>query len=401
MNKKLIISIIFSILASTSLLAQNTFDVNGQVRPRLQIDGKDFDGDTGMNSFTELRTRLGVKFTPTSDVTGFIQVQDSRHYGSESSSLSDSKNIDLHQGYVAVKNIFKLPVDLQMGRMELAFANQRLIGSVGWHNVGRSFDGSVLNLNTKKISIGFVSVKAFESGNFGDTSDVHVYAVLGNLKMVKNMKIQPFLVAETSIEEEFSRYTLGAYLAGKIGGLSHEIEAAYQMGSATADIDFAAFMFALNLKYGLKSAIKPTVSAGIDYLSGDDGEDATKSKVFSTLFATNHKFYGFMDYFLNIPVNTHGLGLMDIHGKVSIAPCDKSVIALAFHMFNANADFTLIDGTTSTSFGSEIDLTVTHKYNDAVKFVGGFSMFSPGDIFKQTKGEDSANWAYLMAVVNL
>jgi len=215
------------------------------------------------------------------------------------------------------------------------------------------------------------------------------------------MKIQPFLITEMLARQDFSRYTFGVYLAGKIGGLSHEIEGAYQIGTQSADVDIAAYMFALNLKYGIKSAVKPTLAVGIDYLSGDDGEDATKYEVFSTLYATNHKFYGFMDYFLNIPVHTYGKGLMDIHGKVSISPCEKSTIALAYHMFNANADYTLANGNTSTAFGSEMDLTLIYKYNKVVKFQGGFSMFTPGDIFKETKGEDTANWGYLMAIVNL
>ena len=192
MSKKFIISAFILMFISTYTIAQTTVDLSGQVRPRLQMNDKDFNSNTGMNTFTELRTRLGVKFNPTDDVSGFIQIQDSRLYGSEVSSLSDSKNLDLHQGYVSIKNVWKLPVDLKMGRMELAWANQRLIGSVGWHNVGRSFDGGALNLNTKKIDIGLVSVRANESGAVGDTGDVHVSAVLVNLKMVKNMKIQPF-----------------------------------------------------------------------------------------------------------------------------------------------------------------------------------------------------------------
>lgn len=401
MNKKFIISAFFLLFISTYTIAQTTVDLSGQVRPRLQMNDKDFNSNSGMNTFTELRTRLGVKFNPTDDVSGFIQIQDSRLYGSEASTMADMKNIDLHQGYFAIKNIFKLPLDLQAGRMELIFANQRLLGSVGWHNVGRSFDGGILNLKTKKATIGFVTVRANESGIVDDSSDFHISAILGNLKLVENMKIQPFLISEMLSRQDFSRYTFGVYLAGKIGRLSHEIEGAYQIGAQSADVDIAAYMFALNLKYGFNSTIKPTIGFGVDYLSGDDGEDATKYQVFSTLYATNHKFYGFMDYFLNIPVHTYGKGLMDIHGKVSIAPCDKSVISVAFHMFNANADYTLTDGNTSTAFGSEIDITVVHKYNKAVKFVGGFSMFSPGDIFKQTKGEDAANWAYIMAIVNL
>jgi len=65
-------------------------------------------------------------------------------------------------------------------------------------------------------------------------------------------------------------------------------------------------------------SMSPVLSAGVDYLSGDDGEDETKYKVFNTLYATNHKFYGFMDYFLNLPVHTYGKGLMDMHGKLNL-----------------------------------------------------------------------------------
>ena len=54
-------------------------------------------------------------------------------------------------------------------------------------------------------------------------------------------------------------------------------------------------MFALNFKYSFKSPVKPAIGVGIDYLSGDDGQDADKYKVFNTLYATNHKYYGFMD----------------------------------------------------------------------------------------------------------
>jgi hypothetical protein len=113
-----------------------------------------------------------------------------------------------------------------------------------------------------------------------------------------------------------------------------------------------------------------------------------------------------MDYFINIPTHTFGLGLTDIHAKAAVSPTDKFKAALAFHLFNSSEDFsyTTSDSPTvksSTNFGSEIDLTLIYSYNTAVKFQGGFSLFSPGEIFKQTKGEDTATWSYLMAIVNL
>jgi len=400
--KKVLISIfILSFLISSFVFAQDNLKVTAQVRPRAQLSNKDFNSDVASNSFTELRTRVGLQLTPIENLGCFIQLQDSRVYGSEHNTMTDTKNIDLHQAYFSIKKLFDLPLDLKVGRMELSYGSQRLIGAVGWHNVGRSFDGGVLTLNTKKMKIDFIQARLDESGLPGDSLDNCLYAAYGNVKTSKNLKLQPFVISEMKKDADFSRYTLGVYLAGKLGALSHEIEAAYQMGSMSEDVDIAAYMFTANLNYKLNAKYNPVIGAGVDYLSGDDGEDESKYKVFNTLYATNHKFYGFMDYFLNLPVHTYGKGLMDMQGKLAVKPCEKFGLAAAFHLFSSTADYTLMDGSTSTNFGSEIDLTLSYAYNKLVKFQGGFSLFTPGEIFKDKKGEDSSTWAYFMAIVNL
>ena len=355
MKKVLILTLIISFLFSSFVIAQEGLKVTAQVRPRMEINNKDFNADTKANSYTYLRTRVGLQLMPAENLGGFIQFQDSRVYGENSGTLAATDNIDLHQAYFCIKKLFNLPLDLKVGRMELVYGSQRLIGAVGWHNVGRSFDGGMLTLNTKPISIDFVKARLNESGMAGDEEDNNLYAAYGKVKCEK-MKIQPFVISEMKKETDFARHTLGIYLAGKMGALSHEIEAAYQMGSMSEDVDIAAYMFTANLNYKLGMSMSPVLSAGVDYLSGDDGEDETKYKVFNTLYATNHKFYGFMDYFLNLPVHTYGKGLMDMHGKLNLTmPCKKTNVGVAFHLFNSTADYTLADETTSTSFGSEID----------------------------------------------
>ena len=399
--KKTLFTLLIFMINLTITVAQSQIDVSAQIRPRLQMNNKDFSSDIAAENFTELRTRLGVKLSPARNISGLIQIQDSRVYGTEPSTLASTDNIDLHQAYFEVKKLFSLPINVKLGRMELSYGPQRLIGAVGWHNVGRSFDGGVIQLTTNKVDIDFFSAQTNEERQVGDTNDFSLMGAYGNLKLSKNYKIQPFVIGEIETGTDFNRYTIGIYINGNLGDFSHEVEGAYQLGSINENVDIAAFMFALNLKYNFDLPSKPAIGGGVDYLSGDDGEDPEKSKVFNTLYATNHKYYGFMDYFLNIPAHTLGLGLMDVHVKAEILPFNKFKAALAFHMFNANADFTLSDGSTSTSFGSEVDLTLIYTYNSAVKFQGGFSLFSPGDIFKQTRGEDMSTWGYLMAVVNL
>ncbi len=156
--------LVFSILifGVTTYSAQNKLDVSAQIRPRFQMNNKDFNNDISSNNFTELRTRLGLKFSPIENVVGFVQLQDSRVYGTEPNTLTSIDNIDLHQAYFNVNKLFDLPLNLTLGRLELNYGPQRLIGAVGWHNVGRSFDGGVLQLNTEKVDVDFFSAKTSE-----------------------------------------------------------------------------------------------------------------------------------------------------------------------------------------------------------------------------------------------
>ena len=403
MKKFTLLFLLFSSVFTDITFAQVKLKINAQIRPRFQYDNKDFNSNTGTNTFTELRSRLGLLFSSTEDLTGFFQIQDSRRFGSESSTLANSANLDLHQAYFSISNFFELPLNLKVGRMELSYGSQRLIGPVGWSNVGRSFDGSVLKLITKSVDVDFIVARTNESGFADDSLDMFLYSAYGNLKGFDNLKIQPFIIGERRAKVNFNRYTIGLFMSSKKKGKGfyNELDAAYQLGTQNTTQDISAFMAAYNFSYTFSSKVKPKLGAGIAFLSGDDGKDASKFKVFNTLYATNHKFYGYMDYFLNIPANTFGLGLLDIHAKASIVPFQKSIVSAAYHLFKSNEDYTLLNGNTSSSFGSEVDLTLSYKYSKEVKFVGGLSFFVPGDIFKEKKGKDTSTWAYLMAVVNL
>ena len=116
-------------------------EVFGQVRTRFEWNDEDFtSGSADLNHL--LRSRLGVRTTAARRTRVFIQVQDARNFGEETGTLSDASadRLDFHQAYVEVEKLFSQPVDLHLGRQELVFGGQRLIGAVGWHNNGRAFD---------------------------------------------------------------------------------------------------------------------------------------------------------------------------------------------------------------------------------------------------------------------
>ncbi len=72
---------------------------DGQIRMRSEADGRDFNNDSDVNTYTLLRTRFGAAVQPLEDVNVYIQLQDSRAFGREPSTLANTSNIDVHQAF--------------------------------------------------------------------------------------------------------------------------------------------------------------------------------------------------------------------------------------------------------------------------------------------------------------
>ena len=408
MNTKLQITTLFFIflmLTDLSLKAQEKFELSAQIRPRMEMDGKDFDDGTTFNSFTALRSRLGASFKPNDDLQVFFQIQDSRYFGEETNTLSNSKNLDLHQGFFKISNFFDLPIDIKIGRMEINYGSQRLIGAFDWSNIGRSFDGGILTFRGTVFSIDAFGLQEKEMFLVGETKDRQIWGIYSDLSLITNYKIQPFVIWQRAIPSKtLNRFTMGFYVNSEVGRLVHTTEFAYQLGTVTpvnVEQDINAFMAALNFSYEFIPESKWTFSGGVGYFSGDDNSTDKNYEVFNTLYATNHKYYGYMDYFTDIPEHTYGLGLLDIHAGFSVNPHPRLTTALDLHMFNSTAPYKLAGGKTSKQFGNEADLTLIYKYRRHITFQGGLSLFSPGDIFKVEKGRDVSTWLYLMFVVNI
>ncbi|MFH1863183.1 MAG: alginate export family protein [bacterium] len=376
--KRIIFAILLLLLVLLHLIAnaeEGKFKFNCQMRHRFEMDNRDFNGDTAQNDFNLLRTRVGLTFTPEDNLEAFVQIQDSRAFGEEANTLTDGSadNLDLHQAYFKIGNLFDLPIDLKVGRMEAGYGNERLIGAVGWSNIGRSFDGGVLTLHFEKFSLDFFNLKEQEMSALGDYGDRNVYGLHADFQVAAAHQTQAFLIwQQAKPVEALDRYTLGLYLKGKFGNFRHALEAAYQ-GGKLGGIDVSAYLLALNLGYTVaQSNAAPDFSVGVDYLSGDDDFADDTYKVFDTLYATNHKFYGFMDYFTNLPQHTYGRGLLDLHARLGLKPAQQWSVQAVLHVFNANQNFTL-----------------------------GASLFMPGKIFEETMGKDTSTWFYLMTLVNI
>ncbi len=351
--------IIVMLMVSTGIASAKEITVGGQIRPRAEF--LDPVGG-GYDTFTSMRIRAHINATLDKNVDAFIQFQDVRLWGEETNTLSDfnANNFDLHQGYVTLNTINNAPISIRAGRQAISLGGQRLIGAVEWTQQGRSFDGLRIMLKPQWGSVDVLGIRLSDATAAGITNNAYLSSIYATTQSGIDLYGIYNRVATAT-----NQYTLGVRWASTLRAMPLRLEGSFQTGER-GGTDVSAFMLGGRVAFPLG---KSTLTLWYDYLSGDDNPTDSKIKVFDTLFATNHKFYGFADLFLNIPVHTGGLGLQDIAIKFAVPLNNGIKLGLDAHAF-----FLAKQGTASGKhLGEEIDLTLTYKYSDEVTFVGGAS----------------------------
>ena len=183
--------------------------------------------------------------------------------------------------------------------------------------------------------------------------------------------------------------TVGGRWAGEPGGNQLRFEGSAQLGERGGQ-DVVAFM--IGVRAGRKFG-RTGLTLWYDLLSGDDDPGDGELKVFDTLFGTNHKFYGLMDKFLNIPVQTGGRGLHDIAVKLNHTVSPELRVNAALHSFQAARG----QGLSGSNLGTELDLAGAWAYAPGTTISGGLGLFEPGDGFTGIgRPADTEVWVYLM-----
>jgi len=414
------------VVALPALAQAASVEVGGQVRYRGEADIRDFNPDTGTDVVNSQRARLSVK-VDNEQYHGFVQVQDARVWGEETDTLSDASadSLDMHQAFLKVDDVLDTGVGVQVGRQEINFADERLVGAVDWTQNARSLDGIVLSrafgdqgvvipfylqLNEQDdVSAVHGATVNTDEGLDGDTWAAGFHSAW---TVAKGHSFQPHVYYVRSGDgDNLNLYTLGFYYTGTMNPVSYDFTADYQTGDS-GDTDISAFLVS---GHAFFTSGDLKVGAGVDYLSGDDDTTDTDNEAFNTLLATNHKFYGYMDYFTafgSTADSVSGLGLIDwqLKGAYTVDPATTAGVDL--HYFQtAESDDTRLGG--EDTLGTEVDFTVNHKagpitlqagYSAFIKDNGMEAKLFPVNV--DTNGtndvsvDDVGHWAYLMATLN-
>ena len=349
-----------------------------QYRIRAEANtGKDFASGNRFGVIAQ-RARLGLESKLAGKYKIFLQLQDVRTWGEETNTLGDfsADNFDFHQAYAELN---EGPITFRLGRQEMIYDGQRLIGAVGWTNQGRSFDAARIMWRGygAEAHLFYAKLREEDSGTSAPNQDF--FGVWANYGQMAAFKPSVLFLVDRNDATDMTRLTTGLYAKGALtGGFKYEGEGYLQFGEVGAS-DILAFLIAARVGYAIPApALKPEVWIWGEYLSGDNDTD-DKVETFDTLFATNHKFYGFMDFFLGIPANTGGAGLIDLGGRVKVVPFEGVTAMVDYHFFRAAKSLVDSDGNDTKSFGSEIDVTLKGKVNKFATIVAGGGVLIPSE----------------------
>ena len=216
-------------------------------------------------------------------------------------------------------------------------------------------------------------------------------------------------------------YTIGARvksLPGKLAGWDYDVEIAGQFGDfqsspTSPELDQQAYAAHAAGGYTWAKAFgTPRLGLEYNYSSGDSDPTDGRHETFDNLFPTNHKFYGFMDFFSW--QNMHDLRLAS-----SIKPAKNLTVTADFHamwLADTHDFFYQVNGAPRTTggyglrpeagnfVGTELDFVATYNLTTYASAQAGYGHYFVGDYVKDSLnpvgGAADANWVYLQMLVN-
>lgn len=367
--------------------------------------------------------------------------------------------MDVHQAFVFIGNHKEFPVSVKLGRQELVYGDQRLVGHLRWNNNARTFDALKVRWQNPLFGVdvftGGLVYNDHHNLNKANSQDHFSGAYFNFPTLLKNEITEAYVLARnvergiatdnwTGVSAPFrfpgaqDLYTAGLRVKSKplaYNAWDYGVELMYQFGNRTAvapAATVAAALAAPRLKQNAYAAVlqagytwteqawQPRLAVLYSYASGDKNSTDLKSGTFQNLFATTHLHYGYMDF--NSLQNLH-----DIRFVYTVKPLTNISLAAEVHFqfLDKTTDFWYnvagvprnftgaavgsgsgyrINPGYSKTLGTEFDLVAAWTFTPYAQLEVGVSRYFRGEYIKQslaTVGSKDANYAYFQLTLNL
>jgi hypothetical protein len=293
------------------------------------------------------------------------------------------------------QDLYEANITRTWGMSSMTFGRQVvdrdwLVGSNNWGEVGRAWTGLYIQNGRNDYFVGRLDLDTIGEHRFG--SDQHL-AFMG----------QDWRLGKTSLYYKLDRrgesvYTLGHVWGMENGNTSFNIKGAWQWGQVGGQ-DLEAWAAVAKAKLNVSNRIN--LFASYSTASGGDASDG-KVNTFDDLYPSDHHRLGMMDMVAlrNVQALSVGLGF-DVSEDIGLK--------LSYHNFSlfdendnwyqtsyiAN-NYGSLAGNGSTNLGSEIDVSLHWRLNEALKISGGFGIFDPGTAINNVGGaNDNSTYMYV------
>lgn len=357
------------------------------------------------------RVRFNVDIHPGSWLKIFLEGQDAQVLGFKADpdppAFQDS--FDLRQAYLEFFHRRRKGLGLRVGRQELNFGDERLIGSFNYGNTARSFDAVRIFYDHARVRLDSfaAAVVRIEDGRFNRTADGdNLYGLhatfptaipKGRWDLYTFWRAQSRLLNEHGRPGDADRVTLGTRLAGTLpANFDYNIELVGQTGDVAGDKVRAGAVHAL-IGHTLGNMIgKPRLVGEYNFASGDGDPTDGKLGTFDQLFPTNHAKYGYADL-------VGWRNIHDLHGGVSVKPVERASVGFDLRWFwlasRRDAFYNAAglpvarvrEGARHRYVGREMDVSTSIKLTNHLYIEAAIGYLFAGDFLKQaTPGSDSS-----------
>ncbi len=428
-NKKIVaIPLFLSIMLfyTPHIYSQNDSDqlrLNIQLRPRGEFRNGSItpilEGQQPA-AFVSQRTRIGLTYSKNQNLQIGVSTQVITTWGNDPQTQATAINFSFFEFWA--KFYFNPAWSVKVGRQVLSYDDERILGASDWNNAAHKHDAALIGYEKNKFKAN--AVFAFNqnaekvNNTFFDNSTSQPYKAMEFLWMkyqfsnaLSASALAMNLAFQNKVDSSISNLqTFGGNIFYKKKKLNISGTYYFQMGNnpqkTSSTITTDAWMAAAKADYHFNKIFG--LGIGSDYLSGKD-MNSTSSTIsyFNTLYATNHKFYGTMDYFY-VSSPHHNVGLWDSYLNANINTSEKLGWQIAYHHFESAARVIDYSGSgASSSLGNEVDLSFAYSVMKDVKLTGGYSQMFTDPSMKYVKNilphqsmKSLHNWVWLSININ-
>jgi hypothetical protein len=389
-----------------------------RLRAEFRERAEGFDNSGFVESRDDLYYLSRFRFTASATgktIAATVQLQDARvadkSVGPTGSPFKAS--LDFRQAFVDVGNA-KTPILARLGRQEIAFGDQRLVGHANWLNAGRSFDAARVTMKSKaaQIDLFAASVVRILDGELDKSGNGNRFAgaYVSSARIVPRGTAEPYVFwrrdtnqrAETGTIGSLQQVTIGARFVGNVPmGLDYNVEMDVQRGSLGPDA-LRAWAGHWQLRETLTRAGTPHILGEYNYASGDANPADGIRGTFDPPYPTAHDKYGLADQ----------VGWRNIHhlrAGFDVTPFKATPIAVSYHSYwlaqsrdalyaASGAPLARVPaGAASTRVGQELDVQGSRPLTPQLAVSAGYSHLFAGPFLRQATPGKSYSGLFVMA----